>query len=336
MTGSFTFIDGVPMSFARFLAVALVALCTGSALAGPTFSGTWINSAPLKSEGLGGKVVVLYFYEESCPSCRAKWPGLIEVANQFREEPVLFIAVNSGNDAKAVESYLKGVNCDWPALADTDRRFERSAGVPTVSLQNIYQARIITPAGRLVQADPGNLAGAVKSLLPQASWKVDPAIVPASMKPAWKALEFGDYATGMAVVKRTIKSGDEKTRTAAQAMDKAITDDIESLMAQAAKDESAGLRWEAYKAYTRIAANFQGHPRAVEAAAAAKKLAAEKPLKDEIKALALLDHAQAMLQSRNRQEKRAAGAMLESIARQYPDTEAGGAAAKLAATVGEP
>lgn len=336
LTASFTFTDGVPMSFARIFAIALVALCTGSALAGPTFSGTWINSAPLKSEGLGGKVVVMYFYEEGCPSCRAKWPGLIEVANQFKEEPVLFIAVNSGNDPKAVESYLKGVNCDWAALADTDRSFERSAGVPTISLQNIYQARIITPAGRLVQANPGDLASAVKSLLPQASWKVDPKIVPESMKPAWKALEYGDYATGMAVVKRTIKSGDEKTRTAAEAMDKAITADIESLMAQAAKAESSGLKWEAYKAYTQVATNFKGHPKATEAATAARKLAAEKELKDEVKAMALLDRAQAMLQSRNRQEKRSAQTMLESIAKQYPDTEAGSTAAKLAATAGEP
>ena len=296
----------------------------------PAFTGTWVNSAPMKSEALGGKVVVMYFYEEGCPSCRAKWPGLIEASNQFKEEPVVFIAVNSGNDPKAVESYLKSVNCDWAGLADTDRNFEKSAGVPTISLQNIYQARIITPGGRIVQANPGDLASAVKTYLPQAAWKVDPKIVPDSLKTAWKALEFGDYATAMATVKRTINSRDEKTRTAAQAMDQAITADIEALMAQAAKAESSGLKWEAYKSYELAATNFRGHPKATDAIAAIRRLAADKELKNEIRAMAMLQRAKSMMQSRNRQEQRSAQSMLEAIAKQFADTEAGSIAAKLA------
>jgi len=321
------------MRLLRHLAFAMCMVAGSTALAAPPFSGTWVNSAPMKAEAMSGKVIVLYFYEEGCPSCRAKWPGLIEASKQFTDEPVLFIAVNSGNDPKAVESYLKGVNCDWPALADIDRAYEKSADVGTISLQNIYQARIITPSGKMVQADTGNLAGSVKTYLPQAKWKVDPKIVPESMKAAWKAMEFGDYALASAVVKRTIKSSDEKARTAAQAMDKAITVDVEALFAEGAKAEASGQKWEAYKAYDRAAKTFRGHPKATEAAAAAKKLAADKDLKDEIKAMALLERAQTMLQSRNRQEQRSAATMLEAIAKQFESTEAGKAAAKMAASI---
>lgn len=316
------------LALAFFVGLSLSSLAS----AAPQFTGTWVNGGPYKSEALKGKVTVLYFYEEGCPSCRAKWPSLIEASNQFKDEPVVFIAVNSGNDPKAVEGYLKSVNCDWTALADVDRSFEKASNVPTVSLQNIWQARIITPSGALVQANPGDLAASVKEHLPKAAWKVDPKIVPESMKPAWKAMEFGDYAMASAVVKRTIQSKDEKTKAAAEAMDKAITADLESLLTAAAAAEKNGDKWLAYKNFDQAATSFKGHPKATEAATAAKKLAADKDLKDEIKAWAVLERAKTMLASRNRQEQRSGQSMIESVAKQYPDTEAGRAAAKMTST----
>ena len=65
----------------------------------PANPAMWLNSPPLTAETLKGKGVVLWFYEEQCPSCRKKWPDMYAVAKKFEGEPVVFIAVNSGNRA---------------------------------------------------------------------------------------------------------------------------------------------------------------------------------------------------------------------------------------------
>ena len=73
------------------------------------------------------------------------WPGLQAVARKFQDKPVLFLAVNSGTPRLQVQSYLRKNRVTWPAIADTDRSFERGCGVPPISLKNIYQVRIMKP-----------------------------------------------------------------------------------------------------------------------------------------------------------------------------------------------
>lgn len=79
----------------------------------------WINSGPLTASGLKGKGVVLWSFEEECPRCRERWPGLIESAKKFEGQPVVFIAVNSGSGRSTVEDYARQVKCPWPVLVDT-------------------------------------------------------------------------------------------------------------------------------------------------------------------------------------------------------------------------
>ena len=40
----------------------------------PEFIGQWASGTPFTVRGLRGKMAVLFFYEESCPRCRASWP----------------------------------------------------------------------------------------------------------------------------------------------------------------------------------------------------------------------------------------------------------------------
>src|SRR5215475_14011153 len=63
----------------------------------PSEAAVWLNSPPLTVDALKGKGVFLWFFEETCPTCRGKWPGLYELARRFEGQPVVFIAVNSGN-----------------------------------------------------------------------------------------------------------------------------------------------------------------------------------------------------------------------------------------------
>ena len=93
-----------------------VAISSLHAASAPDFPATMINSPPLNKDGLRGKVVVLYYYEEGCPSCRKAWPDKLKVAQSYKDKPVIFIAVNSGNSSAEVSEYLNEVNCKWPTI----------------------------------------------------------------------------------------------------------------------------------------------------------------------------------------------------------------------------
>src|SRR5262245_2815397 len=48
----------------------------------PTDPSAWLNAPPLTPQMLEGKGVVLWFFEEQCPTCRGKWPGMYELAKK--------------------------------------------------------------------------------------------------------------------------------------------------------------------------------------------------------------------------------------------------------------
>jgi thiol-disulfide isomerase/thioredoxin len=145
----------------------------------PTESASWINSGPLTLESLEGKGVVLWFFEEQCPRCKAAWPGLAALAKKHENEPVVFVAINSGNVPAAIQAYVKQNKVDWPVIVDTSRQMEKAAGVKEICLQNICQARLITPGGSLIMARWDDLEGAVQLALQGAQWKIDPSGIPA-------------------------------------------------------------------------------------------------------------------------------------------------------------
>ena len=317
-------------------AFALLAAAASLAAApAPAFPKTWVNSDPMSLSALKGKVTVLYFYEEDCPRCRGKWPTIMESAAKYEGKPVVFIAVNSGNEEGPVKGYVKGVGLTWPTIVDSSRAFEKAAGVGTISTSNIWQMRVIGPDLSLHIGNPDDFAGSIDYLLAKASWKVDPAIVPDGLKSAWKAVEFGDYVSAMSTVRRAMSAPNEEYKTAGEAMNKAIESDLAALLAQAQSAEKKGDKWEAYKLYKELTISFRGHAQATEASKTLRTLAADKDLKDEIKAMGAFEKAEELLSSRNRQQRRQGVTYLEAIIEQYPDTEAGRLAAGLKESVEE-
>ena len=83
-------------------------------------------------------------------------------------------------------------------IVDKDRRFERAMGVPEISLQNIYQARIITSNGKLERGSSGNFAGSIQAALQGATWKIDPSRVPQGLHDEWKSHEFSELSANEA------------------------------------------------------------------------------------------------------------------------------------------
>ena len=294
----------------------------------PDFPATMLNSPPLSKDGLKGKVVVLYYYEEGCPTCRKAWPDRLKVAQSYQDKPVIFIAVNSGNSAGDVASYLAEVNCKWPAIVDADRSFEKASGLDNpISLQNIYQARIITPDGELVPANAGAVNQSVDQYLSKAAWKIDPKEVPDALKLAWQFLEIGNFnqaAASLGNAQKAVK--DDAGKAAAEKIKTAIMTEYNNATASAKEAEAAGNAWTALKGYQLAAVQFSSLPEAKELKTKITKLSADPAVTKELKAAKLWNEAQTAARSPNAATQKRAIQQAQQVVKEFPNTEAATAA----------
>jgi thiol-disulfide isomerase/thioredoxin len=311
--------------------IALVALLLHARPAAAVdFPDEWLNSRPLSAEALKGKVVFLYFYEEDCPRCRGSWPGILESAQKYKDQPVVFIAINSGNETTAVKGYAKSVGLNWPTIVDTNRTFEKQLGVNEISVRNIYQSKVITPDGSLVTGRLNDVDASIKPYLDAAKWRVDPAVVPESLKPVWEAVEFGNYKAAVPAVTRALRSRDEATKAAAEKLDAAIKADMQSRLDAAKQAEAGGDAWTAYKQYNSVVDDFGSTPEGRDARTKARELSRHDDVKRQLKAASIFAQAKKLSESPNRQHHEQAQQIMAQLADQYSDTEAGQAAARMA------
>jgi thiol-disulfide isomerase/thioredoxin len=288
----------------------------------PASPAQWVNSGPLSSEALQGKAAVLYFFEESCPRCRERWPELLATAKKFEGQPVAFIGVNSGNPRGTVESYARQVNCTWPIIVDPSREFEKSANVNEINLQNIYQVRLLTATGDLVPGDARDLANAAERALAGAKWNVDPANIPASLSSAWQAIEFGDFPAGAALVRKGLNSGKADVKEAATALNAYVQQELQKLLKEASQEKEAGNAWPTYKLYQRIGERFTGYEVPPEAAASKKSLAADPQVQKQLVAQKTLDAIRKAMASTSASAKRGAASRLKKLTEDAAGTDA--------------
>lgn len=303
------------------LASAFVSIA--SAAPAPPFPDSWTTGNGYSLEALKGKVIVLAFYEEGCPSCRKAWPGRIAAAEKYADKPVLFVAVNSGNHPEKVASYMRSVKCDWPTLVDVDRSYEKAAGVGTISLRNIYQPRVITPAGELTYA--GDIAESVERYIGQARWKIEPAEVPERYKDAWKAYEFGQLREAIGRLKR-LSPREDADKAFAEKINGMLNADADARMTEAAAAENAGDTWTAYKTYEGVDDDFPGFEQEAAARVKVRELAADEKVKTEKAAMKMLAKVKMLAASHYPAQKADAKKGAALLIKKYPDTEAAEAA----------
>jgi len=70
------------------------------------FSATSLNGQQFELENLKGKVVVLSFWSTRCLICQAEIPKLNQIAKDFAEKDVVFLALTTESETK-IEPFLK-------------------------------------------------------------------------------------------------------------------------------------------------------------------------------------------------------------------------------------
>ena len=281
----------------------------------------WINSGPLTASGLKGKGIVLYFFEEECPRCRARWPELIESASKFEGQPVVFIAVNSGTNRSAIESYVRQVKCPWPVLLDPTRDFEKACGVKEISLQNIYQMKYAQPDGTLLTGNFSDMEETANKALVNAKWKLDPADVPDSLKSTWIAIETGNYK-GLAIpLKKSQLSGKPEAKEAAKKLMDIVQQELDDQVTAIKEAQAAGNTWTAYQLCNQLPVRFAGFDLPKDVATLKKDLMKDAKVKAGQAALKSLDGARKLLSSGNPALQKKAIASLEQVVSDFPDTD---------------
>ena len=199
-----------------------------------------------------------------------------------------------------------------------------------ISLQNVWRTYTIDGEGKLqstygVKKDA--VAKDVDAVLANASWNVDPSLIPADLQEAWLAIEFGNFPAAAKTLQRALKSKKEEIKTAADALNEFVQAKLEPSAKVAAEFREGEDYWEAYKAYMALEAEYSGYfDESIDIKAILKELKSEEIVKSESAALKQLQNASAIA-ARSGFPK--VVGRLKKIIDKYPDTEAAATAQKL-------
>ncbi|HEY2841481.1 MAG TPA: TlpA disulfide reductase family protein [Pirellulales bacterium] len=261
------------------------------------FPNQWVGSDPMTVASLRGKGVFLYFFEENCGKCKSKWPELMAIAAKHEDEPIVFLAVNSGTSPQEMAAYKNSVQLEWPVLVDSDRSFERLCDVGEISLQNVMQVATIKADGQLSRARWDDIEGSIQSALKGAKWNVDPEEIPEDLKPVWRNLEFSNYADAASALNKALKSPKPALKAAAEKLAAPVNEKIAKDLAAAAKAASENRPSEAYDMYGAVAEQFAGFPAAEPATLRRKEISKDPAFKKELLGLKQLEKQRPLLDS---------------------------------------
>tara|TARA_B100000029_G_scaffold492727_1_gene554369 strand:- start:238 stop:1035 length:798 start_codon:yes stop_codon:yes gene_type:complete len=263
------------------------------------------------------------------------WPGLQAVASKFQDKPVLFLAVNSGTPRPQMQAYMRKNRIRWPGIADVDRSFERSCGVPPVSLRNIYQVRIMRPDGKLQATSPTRMEQTLTGLIGAAKWNVDPEGLPPSLKTAWFQVEFGNFAQAATSLKKAGNSRKSELKSGATRLLNYVNEKLAKQIEAAETAEKDMKAWVAYKAYADAAVRYKGYEKLPkDLTATINKLKSHADVKKEVSALRILAAAKRKLYGKNISTRKSGFRALERLANEQSETQAGREAQKLIDSLG--
>ncbi|MFA7388712.1 MAG: TlpA disulfide reductase family protein [Thiohalobacteraceae bacterium] len=97
-----------------------------------------------------GNVVVLNFWATWCPPCRYEMPSMQRAAEKTRDEDIVFLGVDVGEDQDTVFTFLADYPVDFPLLLDRDASVIEQ--YPVTGLPTTY---IIDPEGRITHRAVG-------------------------------------------------------------------------------------------------------------------------------------------------------------------------------------
>jgi thiol-disulfide isomerase/thioredoxin len=86
----------------------------------PNFTGTTLDGETIRLSDLRGKTVLINIFASWCGPCRLEMPHLVEAADQFRDQEVVFVGINLQENPEAVEVFRDEFNVQFPLVLNED------------------------------------------------------------------------------------------------------------------------------------------------------------------------------------------------------------------------
>lgn len=300
----------------------------------PAAAEQWANSSPLTYDGMKGKAVVFWYFEEKCPSCAKKWVGLKELAEAHADDPVLFVGVNSGTEPRQLAAYMDQHGIDWPVIADVDRSFEQASGINEISLQNIHQVKVLTADGSFVNGRWNDLPATVETALQGAAWKTKYDRLNPAFHAAARRMEYGDYRPAARAIAAGLKDKSPEIKKTAAQLQGAIEKKMTTAIAEATAGSDGDL-WVRFTALEAVSDQFAPHKLPKAAAAELKTLERDLTVQKELKAAKAVAANEDLLASEEPRDRQRAVKVLNKVVETYPETRGAAKAKELLAAAGE-
>jgi cytochrome c biogenesis protein CcmG/thiol:disulfide interchange protein DsbE len=84
----------------------------------PIFSLEHLDGTQVALSDFRGKPVMLNFWATWCPPCRAEMPAIQNIAARYRDDGLVVLLVNQGEEAATVREYLAGIGLVATVLLD--------------------------------------------------------------------------------------------------------------------------------------------------------------------------------------------------------------------------
>jgi peroxiredoxin len=107
----------------------------------PDFTLPTIDGKEASLSQFRGKIVMVNFWESSCSGCASEMPDIQAVFDTWSRDDLEILAVNNGERAAFVQSFIDSKGLTFPALLDSDQ-----------AVSNIYQISTI-PTTYFINAD---------------------------------------------------------------------------------------------------------------------------------------------------------------------------------------
>jgi peroxiredoxin len=112
-----------------------------------------------------GKSVVLNFWGSWCGPCVKEMPALQAQWEKWKDQGVVVIGVNVGEDRMTVENFVKLVNINFPVVMDTGRDAVRSYGVSPLPTTFFINTKGKVDSIHIGQLDLDSLDGQIGKLV---------------------------------------------------------------------------------------------------------------------------------------------------------------------------
>lgn len=113
--------------------------------AAPDFSIEDIDGVVHTLSAYRGKVVILNFWATWCPPCREEMPSMERAWQKLRQEDVVMLAINVGEDEDSVFEFTASYPVEFPLLLDRE-----SAVIGNWPVRGLPTTFVIDPQGKIV------------------------------------------------------------------------------------------------------------------------------------------------------------------------------------------